>query len=181
MADKVNVSGEHNEYLEALSREELLELLEIQCKNLVAMDGVWFQSIERKFGMDEAMEHDKIANRNFERSEGRRLKQWLGLPEHPGLEGLQQALNYKYNHLSNTYESYFDGRGGLVFRVLDCRVQSARARKNMGFHPCKFAGIHEYESFAAQIDDRIRCACISCYPEQTDPTCACSWRFTIAE
>jgi len=29
------------------------------------MDGVWFQSVEQKVGMDEAIEHDKNAWRNF--------------------------------------------------------------------------------------------------------------------
>ena len=42
------------ESLESLSRDQLLELLSIYSKNWLAMDGVWFQSVERKFGMDEA-------------------------------------------------------------------------------------------------------------------------------
>ncbi|VYT07609.1 MULTISPECIES: DUF6125 family protein [Bacteroides] len=29
------------------------------------MDGVWFQSVERKYGMDEAMHHDREAWRVF--------------------------------------------------------------------------------------------------------------------
>ena len=33
--------------LEALSRGELIELLEITAKDLVALDGTWFQSLER--------------------------------------------------------------------------------------------------------------------------------------
>ena len=28
---------------------------------------------------------------------------------------------------------------------------------------------------------RIRCACESCYPEVSDETCCCAWRFTLAE
>lgn len=38
------------EELEKLSREQLIELLLIDSKNLVAMDGVWFQSVEREQG-----------------------------------------------------------------------------------------------------------------------------------
>lgn len=45
----------HNEMLEKLSKEELIRLIEGYSKNWLAMDGVWFQSVERKFGMDEAM------------------------------------------------------------------------------------------------------------------------------
>ena len=44
-----------NNFLSSLTKEELIKLIEAYSKNWLAMDGVWFQSIERKFGMDEAM------------------------------------------------------------------------------------------------------------------------------
>ena len=53
------------EALEHLSREQLLELITAYSRNWLAMDGVWFQSIERKFGMDEAMYHDIQAWQRF--------------------------------------------------------------------------------------------------------------------
>ena len=80
------------EALESLSRDQLLELIAIYSKNWLAMDGVWFQSVERKYGMDEAMYHDVEAWRRFTVTEARRIKKFLGLPERPGLEGLAQAL-----------------------------------------------------------------------------------------
>ena len=39
-----------------LDREELLKLIGSYCKNWLAMDGLWFQSVGQKHGMDEAME-----------------------------------------------------------------------------------------------------------------------------
>ena len=50
-----------NRILEELSREELIQLLELYSKNWLAMDGVWFQAVEFKRGMDEAMEQDAAA------------------------------------------------------------------------------------------------------------------------
>ena len=38
--------------LQDLSKERRLELMEIYAKNWLALDGVWFQSIEEKFGME---------------------------------------------------------------------------------------------------------------------------------
>ena len=35
-----------NAALDKLSREELLELIDIYAKNWLALDGVWFQSVE---------------------------------------------------------------------------------------------------------------------------------------
>ena len=49
------------------------------------MDGVWFQSVERTNGMDAAMYHDTEAWKRFTVIEAKRIKQFLNLPERPGL------------------------------------------------------------------------------------------------
>ena len=166
------------EELEKLSREQLIELLLIDSKNLVAMDGVWFQSVEREQGMDCAMHHDEEIWKRYTRSEAKRIKKFLSLGEHPGLEGLARALNYRMVDRANPSEvGYRDGR--LIYKILVCRVQEARTRKNMPLHPCKSAAVYEYGGFAEEIDDRIKCRCISCYPDVTDASCSCAWEFWI--
>lgn len=67
------------ERLHALTKEELIGLIEIYSKNWLAMDGVWFQSIERKYGMEEAMFHDGEAWKRFTVMEAKRIKEFLGL------------------------------------------------------------------------------------------------------
>ena len=163
---------------EQFSREQLLGLIEMYAKNWLAMDGVWFQSVEQKYGMDEAMEHDRNAWERFTVIEARRIKAFLGLSEHPGLEGLAKALSLRFYGNLNQAEPEFRGNT-LVYRVVDCRVQSARTRKGMPLHPCKSVGIIEYGGFARTIDDRITCRCLSCYPEVTDSSCSCAWEFTL--
>ncbi len=79
-----------NKVLQALSKEELLELIEMYSKNWLAMDGVWFQSVEKKWGMDEAMYHDAEAWRRFTVIEARRIKGFLHLPERAGVDGWQR-------------------------------------------------------------------------------------------
>lgn len=166
------------EALESLSRDQLLELIAIYSKNWLAMDGVWFQSVERKYGMEEAMYHDVEAWKRFTVTEARRIKKFLSLPERPGLEGLAQALQYRiYANLSRYELSLQNGR--LLYRVLECPVQQARTRKGMGLHPCKPAGLAEYAGFAQTIDDRISCQCVSCYPDVTERDCSCAWCFQL--
>lgn len=166
--------------LEALSKAELVELVRAYAKNVVALDGVWFQSLEREEGMDVAMHHNDEAWKRFPASDARRLKKLLGLGEHPGLEGLAAALPYKFNSIANHYDLAWKD-GALVYRVLDCRVQTARTRKGMPLHPCKQTGACEFRSFCSAIDDRIVSECVSCYPDLTDESCSCSWKFTVAE
>lgn len=115
---------EQYEHLSALGKEDLIRLIEIYSKNWLALDGVWFQSVERKRGMDEAMEHDAEAWRRFTVIEARRIKTFLGLPEHAGLEGLAAALRLRFYANLNTARI---GREGdtLVYTMTECRVQTA--------------------------------------------------------
>ena len=62
-----------------------------------------------------------------------------------------------------------------------CRVQTARERKGLPFHPCKSVGVVEYAGFARAIDARIQCQCLSCYPDVTDERCACKWAFWLED
>ena len=124
----------NNQALDRLSRGQLYELIELYSKNWLALDGVWFQSIEQKLGMDEAMEHDERAWERFTVIEAGRIKRFLALPDHPGLEGLAQALRYRFYANLNRDAVILQG-DSLIYRALECRVQTARARKGMPFIP----------------------------------------------
>ena len=108
-----------------------------------------------------------------------RIKTFLGLPERPGLDGLEQALAFRFAALANRRTECRRAGDALEFRVVDCRVQSARARRGLPLHPCKPVGENEYAYFARVIDDRIGCEAVSCFPDMTEPDCACAWRFRL--
>ncbi len=166
------------EHLSRFSKAELIQLIEIYSKNWLAMDGVWFQSVESKLGMDEAMYHDAEAWRRFTVIEARKIKTFLKLPENSGIEGLAEALKLRF--YANINEDRIDIDGDtLIYTSVNCRVQRARERKGMPFHPCKSVGIIEYSGFAKEIDDRFTCECISCYPDIADNSCCCKWKFTL--
>ena len=169
-----------NEFIRSLSKEKLIQLLEDYSKNWLAMDGVWFQSVEQTRGMDEAMRHDAEAWRRYTLIEAKRIKQFLNLPEHPGLEGLALALQLRfYANLNEADLIWNEDKTTLTYRTRECRVQRARERKGMPFHPCKSVGEIEYAGFAHTIDSRITCTCLSCFPDVTDPGCCCAWRFEL--
>ncbi len=166
------------ETLSQFSKDQLIELIEIYSKNWLAMDGVWFQSIERKLGMDEAMYHDGEAWKRFTVIEAKRIKEFLKLPDNSGIEGLEKALKLRF--YANINEDKIEIEGNtLTYTSVNCRVQRARERKGMPFHPCKSVGIIEYTEFAKTIDSRFTCECVSCYPDITDDSCCCKWRFTL--
>lgn len=168
------------ENLNSYSKEELIKLIEIYSKNWLAMDGVWFQSIEKKLGMEEAMYHDTEAWKRFTVIEAKRIKEFLGLQDNSGVDGLEKALRLRF--YANLNADIIEKEGNtLIYTAVECRVQTARARKGMPFHPCKSVGTIEYTEFAKIIDSRFECECLSCYPDITDESCCCKWKFTIRE
>lgn len=176
----ITVGNAMNNYenLSSYTKDELIRLIEIYSKNWLAMDGVWFQSIEQKLGMDEAMYHDEAAWRRFTVIEAKRIKEFLQLKENAGIEGLAKALRLRFYANINKDKIEIDGNT-LIYSAVDCRVQTARKRKGMPFHPCKRVGIIEYREFAKVIDERFTCECVSCYPDITDDTCCCKWKFVL--
>jgi len=166
--------------IEQLPREKLIELLSIFAKNWLALDGLWFQSIEAKYGMDEAMEHDINAWKKFGIIEARRIKELLGLEARAGIDGLRRAFGFRLYSPLNQDRIEVNGNT-LTYYTESCRVQTARKRKGMPYHPCKQVGIVEHTIFAQTIDDRFTAECVSCYPDTSDPDNACVWRFTLHE
>lgn len=166
------------DFLAQFSKDELIKLIENYAKNWLAMDGVWFQSVERKSGMEAAMFHDLEVWRSFTVIEAKRIKEFLRLGEQPGLAGLAKALQLRF--YANINEAQIElAENKLVYTMTQCRVQTARTRKGLPFHPCKAVGVIEYGDFAKTIDSRIQCRCLSCYPEVTDESCCCKWEFTL--
>lgn len=168
----------NRDFLEQLDKEQLIQLIENCSKNWLAMDGLWFQAVEGASGMAQAMAHDVEVWRSFTVIEANRIKDFLNLPEQPGLPGLAQALRLRL-YASLNQDSITLADNTLTYTMLDCRVQSARSRKGLPYHPCKAVGQVEYGLFAQTIDPRISCRCLSCYPEATDPSCCCKWLFSI--
>lgn len=161
-----------------LPRQTLEKLVENFAKNWLAHDGLWFQAVEKKHGMDEAIRADTEAWRLFSPIEAKRIKQLLNLPEHAGLEGLQQAFDYRLYAVLNKQSSELkDGR--LFFYMNDCRVQSARKRRGLPDFPCKSVGLVEYETFAKTIDNKIQMRCIACPPDDHPEEFFCGWEFWI--
>jgi len=164
--------------IDELPRERLLALLKNFAKNWLAHDGLWFQAVERAHGMEHAIDLDAEAWKRFSPVEARRIKDFLGLPDHGGLEALKTALEYRLYASLNTQRSELK-QGVLLFFMNDCRVQSARKRRGLPDFPCKKVGLVEYSTFAAEIDPRIKTECIACPPDPHPDEYYCGWKFWI--
>jgi len=164
-----------------LSKEELLELLSDAAKNWLAHDGLWFQEVEKEFGMEKAIELDRRAWEKFTVVEAKRIMKRLNMEPGGGIPALIQALKFRlYAHI-NKQEIVEVSKNRCVFRMITCRVQEARKRKNLPDFPCKPVGIVEYTYFAKTIDPRIKTVCIACPPDPHPSDYWCAWEFKIED
>jgi hypothetical protein len=162
----------------AMPREKLLNLLGDLGRNWLAGDGIWFQSVEARDGIWDAKRCNDSCWTRFSPFEAWSIKRFLNLSEAPGLTGLKQALGFRLYARINSQTIVEESPASFVFRMNDCRVQSARRRKGLPDYPCQSAGVVEYRAFAETIDPRIRTACIACPPDDHPEDWFCAWRFT---
>ncbi len=161
------------------SEDELKGILEKIGANWLANDGVWFQAVEKRFGMNDAKRCNDSCWTKFSPYEAYRIKEILNLPEQAGIEGLKKALEYRMYSFINKQSIEVISENKIIFKMNDCRVQSARKRKGLQDYPCKSAGLVEYTYFAHAIDIRIKTECIACPPDKHPDEYYCGWEFWI--
>jgi hypothetical protein len=167
--------------LEGLSREQLVGIVEDFAKNWLAHDGLWFQAVEKVLGMDAAITADAEAWRKFTIVEAKRIMERHGIPAGGGIPALVKALSFRMYAFINKQDVIEQTENRAVFRMVDCRVQSARKRKGLPDFPCKSVGLVEYEWFARTIDPRVQTRCICCPPDAHPDGVWCAWEFSVGE
>ena len=98
-----------------------------------------------------------------------------------GIPALLECLNHRLYARLNLQQAIEVSDSRAVFRMVDCRVQSARKRKGLDDFPCKSVGIVEYSEFARTIDPRIQTRCIACPPDAHPEEFWCAWEFTLQD
>ena len=165
--------------LQDLNKEELVDLLQDAAKNWLAHDGLWFQAVEAKYGLEVAIERDAAAWKRFTVIEAQRIMNRQKIPPNGGIPALIKALQYRLYAYLNVQEIIEVSDSRCIFRMNNCRVQAARKRKNLPDFPCKPVGLFEYAYFAKTIDPRIETRCIACPPDEHPSEYYCAWKFSL--
>ncbi len=176
------MSAAHDEglkLLEKLSRDELIAIIVDDAKNWLAHDGLWFQAIEKTHGMEAAIAADTDAWRHFTVVEAKRIMARLGLKPGGGIPALLECLKQRFYARLNLQQALEISDTRAVFRMVDCRVQSARKRKGLDDFPCKSVGVVEYREFARTVDPRIATRCLACPPDAHPEEFFCAWEFIL--
>ena len=165
--------------LHDLPKETLIKIIKLYAKNWLAHDGCWFLGIEEAYDLKTAINFDAKAWERFTVIEAQRIMETFNIPKDGGISALAEALQYRLYAQVNEQEILPLHEKKLLFKMKDCRVQSARKRKNLDDFPCKPVGIVEYSGFASAIDPRIRTRCIACPPDSHPEDFWCAWEFSV--
>ena len=168
-------------FLKSLDRETAIDLLKNLAVNWLANDGIWFQAVENKLGMNDAKRCNDTCWSRYSPYEAVRIKELLDLPANGGLAALKKALAFRMYALINEQSIEEVDDHTFIFYMNNCRVQAARKRKGLPDYPCKSAGLVEYPCFAAAIDPRIKTECVGCPPDEHPDEWFCAWKFTLVE
>ncbi|MBI5015121.1 MAG: hypothetical protein HZB55_06465 [Deltaproteobacteria bacterium] len=183
MSERAGLEGERLDeglrLLQNLSKEELIRIIVDDAKNWIAHDGLWFLAVEQAHGMDAAIAADRAAWEKFTVIEAQRILDRLGLKPGGGIGALVECLKHRFYARLNLQDAIEVTDERAIFRMRDCRVQSARKRKGLADFPCKTVGLVEYSGFARTIDPRIRTQCIACPPDEHPEEFWCAWEFTL--
>jgi hypothetical protein len=165
------------EILSALSREQLLELIDVQQKNWWNLQNNWMAYIDREYGMDAAVAGDAHCFPANARVQMFRLKKLLGLGD--DLDSLSKAMVLSTIWANGTYEVSRVGDRSLRIRVTDCHQQVRRIEEGVGELACKRAGIAIAEAGARAINPECVVRCLVCPPDPHPDDVWCEWEFEL--
>ena len=168
-----------NAAIDSMTIDELKNAIKDSSKLWLAHDGLWFQAVEKVYGMDAAVDADTEAWKIFTKLEAKRILSRIGVEKGKGdIETLATALRHRL--YANINEMKIERSGNkLRMTMVDCRVQSARKRKNLEPFKCKSVGIWEYSNFALTINPKFKTKCNFCPPDPIPDDCYCQWEFEL--
>lgn len=164
--------------LNSMPKEELIDLLFLQMRNMWAVDGLYYLGIEAKFGTKDATEIDKNVWEVMGKIEARRLKDSFGIQGND-IPTLMDALKLTSWSLDLEDKQIIIQDNTGIFRNTKCRVQKTRLFKGLEAFPCKNVRWEYLKNFAKEFNENIEVECRTCPPDEHQENLWCEWVFRM--
>jgi hypothetical protein len=169
---------EDRRMLSKMPVEGLLDLMALHIRNVWRVDGLYFLSIEDRFGTEAATEIDADCWRVMGKIEARALREIMGIEEvtPSSLIHLLRHTSWALDLWGKESEIEEDK---AVFRVTDCGTQKTRIKKGLEIFPCRKVRYGYLEAFAKELDVAIEMVCRVCPPGERPEGIWCEWEFSF--
>ena len=159
-----------------LSKENLVSLIRVYSRLILALDGFWFLSIKEKYGYDDALDVDIKAWAGYFPYEAKRIRKQMGITD-VDITGLIDCLKYSPIWHCGTHKIEIGPERG-VFSFYDC--PSLLAMETGGYEPtCEPAGTVVFDTYVKSLNPKATVKFLRGPPRKSSQDVSCEWEIRL--
>lgn len=167
------------EKLSKLSKEQLLEFIDMLQKNWWNLQNNYILYINNEYGEEAAVNADANCFPANAKVQMYRLMKMFGLKD--DIQSLMDAMVLSTIWVNADYDVWKVDEDRFRIKVTNCHQQVRRLEDGLGEISCKPAGIAICEAAAQVINPKATVKCLVCPPDEHPEDVWCDWEFKISK